>query len=454
MTERALIIGGNAAGMSAASQLRRERKDIEIIVFEKGHHVSYSACGIPYYVGDLVDDWNDLISRTKEEFEDKMNIAVKTGYEVTRIDVPGKKLFVKDRETGNTSEEHWDKLLIATGSIPMKPPVPGIDAEGVMGVNTMDSGIRLKQWIKEHKPQNVVVIGGGYIGLEMAEAMNCHLELNVSLVERAPQVMGTLDPDMGAIVSELARKVGITLYLEESLTEIVTQNGKAVGVKTDKRTIPADLVILGLGVSPNTKLAIDAGFPTGPRNALVVNDKMETPIPNVWAAGDCVQSTNLISGKAMYIALGTVANKQGRIAGFNMAGQDVRFPGVLGTAACKLCQYEVTRTGLMEWEIKEMGIDYATATIESETRAGYMPGSGEMTVKLLAEKKTGRLLGAQIVGAEGAAHRINTMAAALTAKMTLDDIVNMDLSYAPPFSPVWDPVQQAARYLQGVLRRG
>ena len=452
MSEKVLVIGGNAAGMSAASQLRRMKKETEIIVFEKGTHVSYSSCGIPYYVGDLVDNWHNMISRTKEEFEQN-NIHVQLRHEVKKIDTAGKTLEVTDLESGKTVTEQWDKLLIATGSVPMRPPVPGIQADGVMGVDTLDSGILLKKWVEEHRPQNIVVIGGGYIGIEMAEAMNCHLGLNVSLVERGPQVMGTLDPDMGALVSEMLRKVGITLYLEESLLEIITVNGKATAVKTDKRTIPADLVILGLGVSPNTRLAIEAGLPTGVRNALVVDEQLRTPISDVWAAGDCVQSINLISGKPMYIALGTVANKQGRIAGFSMGGADVRFPGVLGTAACRICQYEVTRTGLMERELKELGIDYATGTIESETRAGYMPGAGEMTVKLLADRASHKLLGAQIVGTEGAAHRINTLAAAITAGMTLDNLVDMDLAYAPPFSPVWDPVQQAARYLQGVLRR-
>lgn len=453
MPEKVLVIGGNAAGMSAASQLRRLKKETEITVFEKGTHVSYSSCGIPYYVANLVDGWQRMISRTKEEFEKNLNVRVQLRHEVKKIDTAAKTLEVLDIESGKNFTQPWDKLLIATGAVPMRPPVPGITADGVMGVDTLDSGIRLKKWIEEHRPQNVVVIGGGYIGIEMAEAMSCHLGLNVSLVERAPQVMGTLDPDMGALVSETLRKVGINLYLEESLLEIVRANGRASGVKTDKRVIPADLVILGLGVTPNTRLAIEAGLPTGVRGALVVDEQLRTPIPDIWAAGDCAQSINLVSGKPMHVALGTVANKQGRVAGFSMGGAPARFPGVLGTAACRVCEYEVTRTGLMERELKELGIDYAVGTIESETRAGYMPKAGDMTVKLLAERASGKLLGAQIVGTEGAAHRINTLAAAITAGMTLDNLVDMDLSYAPPFSPVWDPVQQAARYLQGVLRR-
>jgi NADPH-dependent 2,4-dienoyl-CoA reductase/sulfur reductase-like enzyme len=359
----------------------------------------------------------------------------------------------KNLLTGETGTEPYDKLLIATGAVPVRPPVPGIGARGVFGVNTLDSGLAVRRWIEERRPRRAVVVGGGYIGLEMAEAMNCHLGLETSVIERAPQVMGTLDPDMGRMVGEALREVGMSLYLEEGLTAIQTEGDRAVAVETDRRTLEADIVLLGLGVAPNSGLAREAGLPLGVRDAIVVDEGMRTPVEGIYAAGDCVQIRNLASGRPFHVALGTTANKMGRVAGINLAGGEATFPGALGTAVCKICRYEVARTGLLEREMGDLGIDWVAASAESETRAGYYPGAGSITVKLLAERGTGRLLGGQIVGVEGAAKRIDILAAALTARMTVDQLVDLDLSYAPPFSPVWDPVQTAARVLQSRMRK-
>lgn len=297
-------------------------------------------------------------------------------------------------------------------------------------------------------PRRAVVVGGGYIGLEMAEAL-VRQGLQVSLVEKGEQVMGTLDPDMGALVSEALREIGVQLYLKESLIGYEATNGLVSGVVTDQRTLPADLVIVGLGTRPNSSLAAAAGITLGEKGAIRVNPRMQSSAPNVWAAGDCAESFHLVSRKPFHVALGTVANKQGSVAGINLAGGYATFPGVVGTAVSKICKYEVARTGLMEREINQLGLVYRSATIKSKTRAGYYPGAGWITVKLLAEQGTGRLLGGQIVGQEGAAKRIDVLATALTAGMTMQQLVDLDLSYAPPFSPVWDPVQTAARQLLG-----
>jgi len=302
----------------------------------------------------------------------------------------------------------------------------------------------MRQLLDAGKIKRGVVVGGGYIGLEMAEALVRH-GLEVSLISRPPQVMGTLDYDMGALVSQALRDVGVSLYPEETLTAFETKDGKVTGVVTDKRTLPTDIVVLGLGVRPNTALAAAAGIPLGEKGAIRVNERMETGIAGIWAAGDCAESFHLVSRRPFYVALGTVANRQGRVAGINLGGGYATFPGVMGTAVTKICEIEVARTGLQEKEITAVGLEHVSAVIKSRTKAGYYPGAGEITVKLLAEKGSGRLLGGQIVGMEGSAKRIDTVATALHAGFTVEDMINLDLGYAPPFSPVWDPVVIAAR---------
>lgn len=332
----------------------------------------------------------------------------------------------------------------------MCPSVPGSEALGICGINTLESGVRLRETMDREKPRRAVIVGGGYIGLEMAEAL-VRRGLSVSLVERSPQVMGTLDPDMGVLVSDALRRIGVELFLEESLLGFEVSKGKVSAVETDKRSIPTDLVVLGMGVRPNSGLAERAGVPLGAKDSIKVNERMQTEAENVWAAGDCAQSFHLVSRRPVYIALGTVANKHGRVAGINLGGGYATFPGVVGTAACKVCEVEVARTGLMEREIEQLGLEYVTSTIKSRTRPGYYPNSGPIHVKLLAEKGSGRLLGGQIVGAEGSAKRIDIIAVSLHAGFTVDEMIHLDLSYAPPFAIVWDPVVIAARNLVKLL---
>jgi NADPH-dependent 2,4-dienoyl-CoA reductase/sulfur reductase-like enzyme len=321
-----------------------------------------------------------------------------------------------------------------------------MEADGIFGLSTLASGMRVHAFLAKTSPRQAVVIGGGYIGLEMAEAM-VRRDLDVALVEKSSEVMNTLDPDMGALVSKALRNIGEEVNLSEGFEAFEFEDDRVKAVVTARRTLPADVVILGLGTRPNSELAAAAGIELGVKQAIKVDGRMQTGTPNVWAAGDCAATVHRVTGLPVHIALGTIANKQGLVAGINISGGNAWFPGVVGTAVSKICDVEVARTGLQEKELQELGTDYATATVETRTRAGYYPGAGTITVKLIGEISSGRLLGGQIVGMEGAAKRIDVIATALTAGMTVDNLIDLDLSYAPPFSPVWDPVQTAARQL-------
>lgn len=398
----------------------------------------------------MVDDEAKLIIRTPDAFSRRDDIDARIRHEALEIDPSGRRLLVRNMEKGKEWWEPYDQLLVSTGAVPICPEAPGADAEGIFGVSTLASGLAVRAFVDEHHPVRAVIVGGGYIGLEMAEALLTR-GLSVSLVQKGEQVMNTLDPDMGALVSAALREVGVTLYLGETATGFETRGKRVSGVVTDQRTIPADLVILGIGVRPETTLAKRAGIPLGVKGAITVNDRMQTGVKGIWAAGDCAESFHLVSRSPVHIALGTIANRQGRVAGINLGGGYATFPGVVGTAITKICSVEVARTGLREKDITRLGQEFTVASIESRTRARYYPGAEAITVKLLAENGSGRLLGGQIVGGPGSAKRIDVIATALHAGFRVSDLVNLDLGYAPPFSPVWDPVQIAARVLEKKL---
>ena len=326
----------------------------------------------------------------------------------------------------------------------MRPPLEGIDSRNIYDVHDLVSGSKLKQALSEKKPKTAVIVGGGYLGLEMAEALHMR-GLKITMVQRSAQVMSTLDPDMGERLNQALREKGVDLHVNETLLGFEQKGDLAVAVTTDKNTIYTDLVIIGLGVVPNSELAKNAGIPLGPKESIKVNELQQTEIPNIWAAGDCAQSYHLVSRRPVHVALGTVANKQGRVAGTNLGGQYATFPGVVGTAITKFMETECARTGLSEWEIKALGLQYSTGLIEARTLPGYYPGSSPICVKVLAEKGSARLLGVQIVGGPGSAKRIDTAATALHAGFSLEDLLYLDLSYAPPFAGVWDPIVIAAR---------
>ena len=456
MTERLVVIGGDAAGMTAAARARRRRdpEDLEIVAFERGPYTSYSACGIPYFVGDLVSEIDELVARSPDEHR-KNGIDVRTGHEVVAIDVNKRRVRVRDL-TGDGSErdESFDQLVVAAGAVPSRPDVPGVDAEGIFGVQTLADGVTVRRAVDEGEPRRAVVVGGGYVGLEMAEAL-VRRGLEVALVDRTEQPMAsTLDLDMGELVADAVRAVGVTLHLGEAVDGFEVENGLVRAVHTANRSLPADIVILGLGVRPNIALAREAGIAIGNKGGIVTDARMETSVGGVWAAGDCVESVDRITGLPIVVALGTHANKQGRVVGINATGGDVRFPGVVGTAVSKICVYEVARVGLTEREAADLDRNVVAVTIESTSRAGYYPGAAPIKVKVVAERPGGRLLGAQIVGAEGAAKRIDVLATAIWNRMTVDEVASLDLSYAPPFSPVWDPVLVAARKAADMLTLG
>ena len=446
MSERLVVIGGDAAGMTAASQARRRREpdDLTIVAFERGHHTSYAACGIPYFVGDVVHEAEQLVVRAPEVFRDKLAIDVRLRHEVTAIDPERRTLTVRDLDGGGEREEHFDQLVVATGATPIRPKLPGVDADGIHGVQVLDDGIALRKRLDGGGVARAVVVGGGYIGLEMAEAL-VQQGVEVALVEQSAQPMSTLDPDMGVLVADAMRKMGIALHLEEKATAFETAGGQVSAVVTNARTLPADLVILGLGVRPNSELARQADIPVGPTGGIVTDRRMHSSVPGVWAAGDCVETFHRVSRRPVAIALGTHANKQGRVAGINIGGGYATFPGVVGTAVTKICELEIARTGLGEAEAAAAGFETESVTVESTTRAGYFPGAATMKTKLIVERRSGRLLGAQIVGKENAGKRIDALAIALWNEMTVEDMTGLDLAYAPPFSPVWDPVLIAAR---------
>lgn len=442
-----VVIGGDAAGMTAASKVRRTQDDREIVVFERGRHTSFSACGMPYFIAGEVSNADRLVARAPEVFREKQNIDVRTRHEVVRIDVNDRSVVVRDLEHHREFRESWGELLIATGASPIRPDVPGIDAEGVFSLSILQTGIDVHAYVEARSPKSAVVVGGGYIGIEMAEAFLAR-NMEVALIDMAPQVMPTLDADMAEGVVEYMRAAGVRVFLQEELARIEQDEaGRVREVVTEQRSLPADLVIIGIGVRPNSGLAKEAGLELGAGEAIRVNRLMETSVPGIWAAGDCAESHHLVRGEPTFIALGTVANKHGLVAGTNIGGGEAEFPGVLGTAITKFNDLEIARTGLSEKEAEDLGRAYRTTTIEARTRSGYYPGSGSIRVKLLVEEESGRLLGGQIVGMQGAGKRIDTIATALTAGMTARNVVDLDLSYAPPFSPVWDPVQIAARRL-------
>jgi NADPH-dependent 2,4-dienoyl-CoA reductase/sulfur reductase-like enzyme len=441
-----LVIGGDAAGMSAASQARRRREpdDLEIVAFERGDYTSYSACGIPYLIGGVVPDADRLIVRTPQVFRERQSINVRMRQEVVEIDLDRRSIKARSTDDSDESWEGFDELLIATGGIPRRPPLENSDARGIFGVQTLNDGLAVRAFLDQREPKKAAIVGAGYIGLEMAEALISR-GLEVILIDQRAQPMSTFDPDMGEVIRNALTEMGIKVHTKESVIAFETHSGEVSAVVTSQRTVPTDMVVLGLGTAPNTDLAIAAGVGIGPSGAIGVDPHMRTNVAGLWAAGDCAEKFHRVSRTGVSIALGTHANKEGRVAGINIGGGEATFPGVLGTATSKVCGLELARTGLNEAEAADAGFDYTSSTIDSTTRAGYYPGAADIKTKLVFEKGSGRLLGGQIIGQEGAAKRIDVIATALWNEMSVEEMVSLDLSYAPPFSPVWDPVLIAAR---------
>ncbi len=441
MGERLVVIGGVAAGMSAAAKARRTNKDLDIVVYEKSGFVSYGSCGFPYFIKGDIPRIEDVIVRTPEQFA-KQGIRALVHHEVIAIDTEAHTVRVRNLDTGEEFTDHWDKLILTTGGTAARPPIPGLELQGIFTLRTPEDAIAVRRWIDEAQPRRGVVVGGGYIGLEMAEALAAH-GIQVTLLEMLPQVMPNMDADMAAHVQEELERQGVNLQLEHPV-EAFEGNGRVREVLAGGERFPADIVIFSVGVRPNVTLARKAGIALGPTGAVAVDDHQRTNVPNVWAAGDVAEARHLVTNKPAYIPLGTTANKQGRVAGTNAAGGDAAFAGVVGTAVVKVFDLHAARTGLSEREAQAEGFDVASVTIKSSSRAHYMPGHQPVHVKLIFEKGSHRILGAQMVGREGIAKRIDVIAAALHAGWTTYDLAKLDLSYAPPFAPVWDPILVAA----------
>jgi NADPH-dependent 2,4-dienoyl-CoA reductase/sulfur reductase-like enzyme len=431
--------------MGAATQAHRLDAALEIVAFEKSDWTSYSACGIPYVLGGSVGSLDELVVRTPQEHRDKSLIDVRTRHEVMGIDLDARRLEVRDHAHSRTIQVPFDELMLGMGAKPVRPDLPGIDLPAVHGVQTLDDAARLLHHAESRECRNVVVVGGGYIGLELAEAF-VQRGMRVTVVEAGPHVLGGFDPDMAVPVEEAMRRIGIDVRVGLPVTGFADRI-----VQSDAGPILADLIVLGLGVTANTDLLDGTGIHLGVRESVKVDPRQRTSAEGVWAAGDCAESFHLVSRRPVHIALGTIANKQARVAGINIGGGYATFPGVLGTAITRLCGTEVGRTGVNEKQAVAAGFDYVVADVDGTTTSGYMPEATTIRVKLLAERNTGRVLGGQIVGGRGSAKRIDVLATAITAGFDVQQVIDLDLGYAPPMGPLWDPIAVAARRALALL---
>lgn len=448
-----VVVGGVAAGMSAASKARRLRPHWPIIVYEKSGFVSYGACGIPYYLSGVIPDHNKMVIRDPRYYLEKMDIQVFVRHEVTGIDPRGKTVEVKNLDTGETFTQRYGKLVYATGARPIVPSLPGVDLPGVHALRTLDDALPLKASLQDAATKKVVIVGGGYIGLEVAENLRM-LGKEVRVIERADRILINFDPEFSRIVMQELWKHNVTVHCGEGLVAF-KGDGRVAAVVTEKGEYPCDLALLSIGVRPNCELARRAGIALGYKDAVAVDRAMGTNQPDILAAGDCAETYHRLLGKNVYIPLGTTANRQGRLAGGNACGRADEFAGVLGTAVAKIFDLTCAITGVTEQEAAREGLDAMSTTVETLDHAVYYPNPRKITIKLVYDRKRAVLLGGQIVGYEGVAHRIDILATAITQQMTLAELAEVDMCYAPPYKGVWEAVVVAANvaYSQWEERR-
>ena len=439
-----IIVGGVAAGMSAAAKAERLNKEAEIVVYEKTEIVSWGACGLPYYVGDFYQDPNNMIARPVEKFiEAGMNIKIR--HEVIGVDTEKKEITVKNLTTGEIFKDTYDKLMISTGAHAIMPPIKNLTAEGVHTLKDYTDGITLKEEMMKEENQEIIIVGAGYIGIEVVEAAKHLGKRNVRLIQLGDRVlMESFDKEITDVMeAEIRNHEGVHLHLEETVLEVIEKDGKAVGVKTNKGEYKADLIVIATGVRPNTAFLKDTGIEMLPNGALIIDKHGKTSIDSIYSAGDCATVYHLVRKENVFIPLATTANKIGRVVGENLAGVPTEFKGTLGSAAVKVMDLEAGRTGVTEREAANMGINYKTVFVKDKNQTNYYPGQEDIYIKLIYNKDTRALLGAQVAGKKGAVLRVDTLAAAIYSEMTVEEIGMMDFCYAPPFARTWDVMNVA-----------
>ena len=449
-----VIVGGVAAGAKAAAKSRRLLPDAEIDIYTQDTHVSYSACGLPYYIEGNFEDYKTLLVRTPEEFA-LSGINVHLRHKITKIIPQTKQILVENLETPECFLVRYDKLILATGARPFIPNIKHVALNNVFTLRTIEDGIAIREKVESSK--NAVIIGGGYIGIELLEA--CVKQgLYTTLIERNPTIMPMFDSDISELIKNQLMSINdgkFEIITSDSVTEMVGDNSGVTSIKTASgKEIETNLVILCAGVVPNVEVAIDAGISLGETGAIKVTPKMETNISDIYACGDCVEEIHLISNTPVWVPLGSNANKEGRCAAMNACGFEDEFPGVLASAVTRCMKLTMSMTGLTETQAKKLGYETVSATVTKYDKVGYMPDANNITLKLVADKKTKRLIGGQGIGAGDADKRINTLATALIAKLTVDEFYNNDLTYSPPFSPTIDPLLNAAQILISKLESG
>lgn len=439
-----IIIGGVAAGMSAAAKASRIDKNAEIVIYEKTDIVSWGACGLPYYVGNFYEDPNNMIARPVEKFiEAGMNIKIK--HEVIGIDIEKKEITIKNLVSGEIFKDNYDKLMVATGAHAIMPPIKNLDTKGVYTLKDYTDGIILKEKMMKDEIQDVIVVGAGYIGIEVVEAAKHLGKRNVRLIQLGDRVLlESFDKEITDVMEEeIKSHEGVELHLDEAVQEIIEKDGKVVGIKTNKGEYKADLVVIATGVRPNTAFLKETGIAMLPNGALIIDEFGKTSIDSIYSAGDCASVYHMVREENVYIPLATTANKIGRIVGENLAGKNTPFKGTLGSAAIKVLDVEAGRTGITENEAIKMGINYKTVFVKDKNQTNYYPGREDIFVKLIYNADTRVLLGAQIAGKKGAVLRVDALATAIYSKLTVDEIGMMDFCYAPPFARTWDVMNVA-----------
>lgn len=447
---KVVIVGGVAGGATAAARLRRLDETAEIVVFERSGFVSYANCGLPYYIGGVIEDQEELTLQTPESFYERFRVQMKVRHEVTAIDRSAKTVTVRNLATGEVFQESYDKLLLAPGARPTQPALPGVGLDRLFTLRTVEDTLRIRRFVDTQHPKSVVLAGGGFIGLELAENLR-ERGLDVTIVQRPKQLMTPFDADMAALIHREVRAHGVRLALGHTVEGFAESEGGVQVLLKDEQPLQADMVILAIGVTPDSRLAAEAGLELGLKGSILVNDRMQTSAPDIYAVGDAVQVNHFVTGQPALIALAGPANKQGRIAADNMAGGDSRYKGSQGSSVLKIFDLTAAATGLNEAAAHRAGLDVEAVVLSPMNHAGYYPGGRVMTMKVLFERRTGKLLGAQIVGSDGVDKRIDVLATAIRAGMTAADLTELDLAYAPPYSSAKDPVNMAGYMMENLL---